>query len=171
MSAPRLGDVRALHEILQDPAVWQHYPSLRHTSIDQTQAAVSRWIDQWEREGLGTWVVRLRGAGAVVGYGGCSVLHDAVWNLGYRFAASAQGNGYATELARVALTHAQTHRPNLPVVAYLLEHNLASSNVARKVGLSLVHRGPDQGNPDPAAVRLIYADRPLSRLQLDAASH
>jgi hypothetical protein len=25
----------------------------------------------------------------------------------------------------------------------------------------LVWRGPDAGNPDPAAVRLVYADRPL----------
>jgi hypothetical protein len=28
--------------------------------------------------------------------------------------------------------------------------------------LSLVWRGPDAGNPDPAAVRLVYADRPLA---------
>ncbi len=52
--------------------------------------------------------------------------------------------------------------PGLPVIAYLLEHNHASAAVAKKVGLTLVDRGPDAGNPVPSAVRLIFADRPLT---------
>ena len=48
-----------------------------------------------------------------------------------------------------------------PVVACLLEHNVQSRGRAERAGLSLVWRGPDAGNPDPAAVRLVYADRPL----------
>jgi hypothetical protein len=47
------------------------------------------------------------------------------------------------------------------VIAYLVEHNERSRGRAERSGLSLVWRGPDAGNPDPAAVRLIYADRPL----------
>jgi hypothetical protein len=47
------------------------------------------------------------------------------------------------------------------VIAYLLEHNVQSRGRAEKAGLSLVWRGPDAGNPDPDAVRLVYADRPL----------
>jgi hypothetical protein len=46
-------------------------------------------------------------------------------------------------------------------VAYLLEHNERSRGRAEKAGLSLVWRGPDAGNPDPAAVRLVFADRDL----------
>jgi hypothetical protein len=48
------------------------------------------------------------------------------------------------------------------VIAYLLEHNAESRGRAEKAGLSLVWRGPDAGNPDPDAVRLVYADRPLT---------
>jgi hypothetical protein len=33
--------------------------------------------------------------------------------------------------------------------------------------LSLVWRGPDAGNPDPDAVRLVYADRPIGQELLD----
>ena len=51
--------------------------------------------------------------------------------------------------------------PERPVVAYLLEHNVESRGRAERAGLSLVWRGPDAGNPDPDAVRLVYADRPL----------
>ncbi|MGN7247635.1 hypothetical protein ACTHQ1_07875 [Janibacter anophelis] len=42
------------------------------------------------------------------------------------------------------------------------EHNHASRRVADKLGLTLQQRGPDAGNPDPAAVRLVYADRSLT---------
>jgi len=60
-------------------------------------------------------------------------------------------------------------RPELPVIAYLLEHNAASAHVAQKLGLSLVHRAPDAGNPDRQAIRLVFADRSLNDVQLAAA--
>ena len=57
---------------------------------------------------------------------------------------------------------ARTVRPDLPITATILEHNLASRAVVGKSGLVQVWRGPDAGNPDPDAVRLIYTDRQLS---------
>jgi hypothetical protein len=57
--------------------------------------------------------------------------------------------------------------PELPVIAYLLEHNAESRGRAERSGLTLVWRGPDAGNPDAAAVRLVYADRPLGDDVLD----
>jgi RimJ/RimL family protein N-acetyltransferase len=166
---PSLDDVGELHTILSDPAVWTHFPSLRHTSIEQTAAGVRRWVSGWDADGLGTWVARERGtAGPVIGYGGCSMLGSQVWNLGYRFAVTAQSRGFATELSRRALERATETAPRIPVIAYLLEHNVASAAVARKLGFELVHRGPDAGNPDPSAVRLVFADRALTAAQLAA---
>jgi RimJ/RimL family protein N-acetyltransferase len=123
---------------------------------------IDRWSREWDADELGTWAVRLNGEGAVIGYGGCSVRQDTFWNLGYRFAVDRHGRGYATELALEAIRQAGLLRPDLPVVAYLLEHNAASAHVARKLGMTLASRGPDAGNPDSSAVRLIYADRALS---------
>lgn len=123
---------------------------------------LDRWIAAWDRDGLGTWVVRNPVSQTIIGYGGCSTKQDTFWNLGYRLAFDAQGQGFATELSLEAVKQANTSRPGLPVVAYLLEHNLASARVAEKVGLSLVHRGIDAGNPDPNAIRLAYSDRQLS---------
>ena len=80
-------------------------------------------------------------------------------NLYYRFSPDVQGNGYATELARVALAAAKAVRPERPVVAFMLEHNTASWRVAERVGMHHLWTGPDAGNPDPTAVRLVYADR------------
>ena len=66
------------------------------------------------------------------------------------------------QLEYLAIDRAREVDPELPVVAYLLEHNHASRRVVDKLGLTLQHRGPDAGNPDPAAVRLVYADRELT---------
>jgi RimJ/RimL family protein N-acetyltransferase len=89
------------------------------------------------------------------------------WNLYYRLTPSAWGLGLAAELVTAAIDAAHAVDPDRPVIAYLLEHNVESRGRAEKAGLSLVWRGPDAGNPDPAAVRLVYADRPIDPELLD----
>jgi len=165
---PSPDDAAEVHAILSDPAVWTHYPSLRVTDPAQTDRFLRTRVEAWERDGLGTWIVRERDADAVVGFGGCGIAHDAFWNLGYRFSPSVQGRGYASEMAARAIARARVLRPELPVVAYLVAHNLASAAVAEKAGLTLVHRGPDPGNPDPGVMRLVYADRGLTDAERDA---
>jgi RimJ/RimL family protein N-acetyltransferase len=166
LSRPEDGDAQELFAIGSDPRVWSHFPSGRHTDIAQTRALITRWLRSWDEIGLGPWVVRLRGSARVIGYGGCTLLGGRAWNLGYRLAAEEHGNGYATEVAREAVRQAAVVSPGVPVVAYLLEHNTGSARVASKLGFELVHRGPDAGNPDPGAIRLIYADRALSDEEL-----
>lgn len=112
--------------------------------------------------------------GPVVGRAGCASAEDrGWWNLYYRFSPAVHGRGYATETARAALEAATAVDPARPVVAYLLEHNVGSRRTAERVGLQLVWRGPDAGNPDPDAIRLVYADRTLDAALLDevAAHH
>lgn len=151
-----------------DPRLWEHLPSGRHTSPDQTRAQLERYAATWDDDGLGYWTARTRDAGTVVGIGGAMLRDGAAWNVYYRFAVEAQGQGLAHELALVALGAARTVRPEVPVVAYLLEHNTASRRLAERLGLTLVWRGPDVGNPDPTAVRLVLADRPLDAAALEA---
>lgn len=162
LDRPRSEDADGLHQICSDPRVWSHFPSLRHGDIEQTQVMVSRFISAWDRAELGPWVVKNPSDQSIIGYGGCSIKDDIFWNLGYRFAFDAQGQGFATELSREAVRQAKLSRPELPLVAYVLEHNVASARVAEKVGLALLHRGIDAGNPDSKAIRLVYADRALT---------
>lgn len=157
--------------LMSDPAVWAHLPSGRHTSREQTAAGIAAQVRAWERTGLGYWTARLRDdvpapgglrPGAMVGTGGCTVREGTDWwNLYYRLARPAWGLGLAAELVTAALDAARGADPDRPVVAYLLGHNAESKGRAERSGLGLVWRGPDAGNPDPHAVRLIYADRPL----------
>jgi RimJ/RimL family protein N-acetyltransferase len=164
---PSLADLPELHALYSDPRVWTHFPSLRHTVIDQTRSMLERWMHDWDTDGLGNWIVRERDRPELVGHCGCAVRDGAWWNLGYRFSPSVHGRGYASEAARAAVEEARRLRPELPVVAYLLEHNEASARVAQKVGLDLRHRAPDTGNPDPDAIRLVFADRPLDDTSLN----
>ncbi|WP_443095628.1 GNAT family N-acetyltransferase [Rothia koreensis] len=158
LHVPRMTDLDELHRLYSDPRVWTHLPSGRFADVGTTRNVLAGWISAWDA-GLGTWVAREDGK--VVGHGGCALRNGVFWNLGYRFSPEAQGRGLATELSRRALDRATTLRPETPIVAYLLENNRASAAVAEKLGLTLRHRGPDAGNPDPSAIRLVYADRPL----------
>ncbi|MHA7306011.1 GNAT family N-acetyltransferase [Arthrobacter sp. TMN-49] len=168
LDRPTGEDAAGLYAICSDPRVWTHFPSLRHTAIEQTRAMLDGWISSWDQDGMGPWVVRDPSTQTIIGYGGCSISRGSFWNLGYRFAFDAQGQGFATELSREALSQAKRNRPSLPIVAYLLEHNTASARVAEKVGLTLVHSGPDAGNPDRQAIRRVYADRALTQGELVA---
>lgn len=169
LSRPVPADLDAVHAINADPRVWTHFPSLRHTEIATTEAMMQRWARSWTEAGLGSWTVRLRDTGEVIGNGGCTMLRGEVWNLGYRIGADHHGHGYATELAGAAVERARAIDPDRPIIAFLVEHNHASARVAEKLGLRLVHRGPDAGNPDPSVMRLVYADRELTPQHLAAA--
>ena len=176
LTRPMPDELADVFAIQTDPRVWTHFPSLRPTDPEQIAITMERWRRSWERAGLGTWTVRLRDTGELIGNGGCTLLASdpddpaaRVWNLGYRLSADHHGHGYATELARAARTAAAEVMPEVPVIAFLVEHNRASAAVAEKAGLSLVHRAPDAGNPDPAVMRLVYADRPVTAGQLATA--
>jgi RimJ/RimL family protein N-acetyltransferase len=164
------GDLEDHFALLSDPDTWAHLPSGRHTTREQTAAGLEHSLGHWARDGLGYWTARLREdlpgtdlpAGAVVGTGGCAVrIGTEWWNLYYRFTPAAWGHGLAAELVTAALESARAVDPDRPVIAYLLEHNARSRGRAERSRLSLVWVGPDAGNPDPDAVRLVYADRPI----------
>jgi RimJ/RimL family protein N-acetyltransferase len=174
------GDLHEHFALMSDPGVWAHLPSGRHTDPARTAEGIQHSLGHWARDGLGYWTARLRTAlpadqvppglspGAVVGTGGCALrVGTSWWNLYYRFTPAAWGRGLAAELVSAALDAARAVDPDRPIVAYLLEHNAESRRRAERAGLTLVWRGPDAGNPDPAAVRLVYADRPLDAGLLD----
>ncbi|MDR2255953.1 MAG: GNAT family N-acetyltransferase [Arthrobacter sp.] len=165
------GDLEEIHALYSDPRVWTHLPSGRFTDLEATREWLAGRVRGRDVFGIGSYTARDPETGALLGHGGCEVRGSEYAggdfiNLGYRFAPEAQGRGLATELARFAMKEAALRRPDLPIVAYLLEHNAASAAVAGKLGMTLRHRAPDAGNPDPEAIRLVFADRELTPAQL-----
>lgn len=169
-------DLAAHIRLMSDPGSWAHLPSGRHIDPATTAESIRQSVGHWERDGLGYWTARLREdlpeagltAGTMVGTGGCAVrVGTSWWNLYYRLTPRAWGLGLAAEMVTASLDAAQAVDPDRPVVAYLVEHNVRSRGRAERSGLSLIWRGPDAGNPDPGAARLVYADRPLPAELLD----
>ena len=163
LDVPAEGDGEELFRLHADPAVWTHFPSGVHTDPASGPAMVAASREQFAEHGLGYWSVREAAsgpAGPVVGRAGCMAPGDAPWwNLYYRLSPAVQGRGYAREVGAAALEAAHAVGPARPVMAFLLEHNRASRRTAEAIGLRLVWRGPDLGNPDPEAVRLVFLDR------------
>jgi RimJ/RimL family protein N-acetyltransferase len=165
LSVPAPADVAELHEMYADRRVWRDDPITRHVAIEQTEGMVEHWRAGWRRNGFGFWMARgtqQGNAGEFVGIGGCSLRYGVAWNLGYRLSPLFWGQGYAQEINTAALAAARRLRPDLPMTAYLLEGNVRSQRTTERAGLHLIWRGPDAGNPDPSAVRLLYADSDLS---------
>src|SRR5699024_8310417 len=65
--------------------------------------------------------------------------------------------------ASVGKHHVDQRRPG---DACILEHNHSYRATAERAGLTQVWRGHDAGTPDPDAIRLIFADRPLDNERL-----
>lgn len=171
LRAPRPDDAAAVFAIASDPRVWTHFPSGRPLEVRESAAGIDRWREGGAADGLGAWLVSTAGEpDRIIGYAGCwGRAAGRLWNLGYRFAPSAQGRGFATEAAAEAVAQAQGLDAARPVVALVLEHNTGSRAVAERCGLSVRFRGRDVGNPDAAAVRLVLADRPLADEEIAAA--
>ena len=161
LSRPQNDDFAELHALHSDERVWEHLPSGRHITTAQTQALIDRYDAGWQANALDVWVARDRLTQTLVGMGGPSLRGERAWNLYYRLAPEAWGRGFAQEIVHAARSATVSTGRTLPHVAFLLEHNEGSRRAAERAGLELAWRGADRGNPDPAAIRLVYADQPL----------
>lgn len=168
---PTADDVPELFAMYSHPRAWRDDPTLRHTDIDQTERAVERQDQRWQRYGFGVWVLRtLPGpsAGDLIGAGGCTLPSEVAWNLAFTLRPEFWGQGYAQEVAAASIGCARTLRPNLPITAVVAEGNVRSQRAVDRAGLREVWRGPDPKDPDPTATLLLYADRALSPEQVRA---
>lgn len=151
-------DLDVLFAINSDPRTWAHDPGGRHPSPERTAAWIERAAARWTTDGLSYWTARLRSDGTTVGVGGVQRHAGGGWNLYYRLAPSAWGQGYATELSRAALAAAAEADPGVPVYAWIDAHNTASRRVAERLGL--VDRG-EHVDANDGRRRLAYTDREI----------
>ncbi|GAC1299297.1 MAG: GNAT family N-acetyltransferase [Vulcanimicrobiaceae bacterium] len=94
-----------------------------------------------ERNGFGWWVVEVKGGAP---FAGLVALQDVPFvapftpalEVGWRLAAGAWGNGYATEGARAALAHAFGALDRSEVVALTAKTNEPSQRVMRRLGMT-----------------------------------
>jgi RimJ/RimL family protein N-acetyltransferase len=160
-------DLDALFAIFSDPDGWWYDPEGRHVDVERTRDWLTRAASRFESDGLSYWTVRRRDEGTIIGVGGAQRQRTRAWNLNYRIATAHQGQGFATELARIAYTAATAVDDTVPFIAWIAEHNLPSIRVAERVGLTNYGLAID---PSDDQARLAYADRPIGSFRGDPAS-
>jgi RimJ/RimL family protein N-acetyltransferase len=128
------GDVDPLHRIMSDSRNCVYVPEGPKESARDSRAWIERFSARWAINGLGYWSVRLRATSAVIGVGGAE-RRPRFWDLYYQLDWNHWGEGYGTELALAAQREAVALEPELPVVAWIHEENVASRAVARHLGL------------------------------------
>jgi len=137
-------DVPALFAFLGDAQ------AMRHTTHVATLRACRRHVagHEWQRRRLGyaPWTIRNRADGAIIGWGGLfEDPFDPGWGveLGYWFAPSAWGRGYASELAAASVAEARDrlHLPELR--AFAKPDNTGSCRVLEKAGFIVERYVPE----------------------------
>ncbi|MDR6170110.1 MULTISPECIES: GNAT family N-acetyltransferase [unclassified Curtobacterium] len=158
-------DIDDVHAVFSDARTWTHLPAGRHAVRASTVDLVQRKIGGRARHGLGSWAVRAATDHAFLGVGGVDMTAAGVWNLGYRLAPAAWGNGYATEIALAAVAAAADVAPDVAVTGRVLTNNPASAAVLDRAGLQLVWQGSTSSTLPDGVERQVWADRALSRTQ------
>jgi RimJ/RimL family protein N-acetyltransferase len=132
-------DAEHVLAIYRDPEVWRYLGGgTPLEDLDGARAMVRRWIARSEEMApCGTWAVIERTTATPVG----SVM---LWPLeegpevevGYHFAQSSWGKGYATEATRATIVHGFRVLDLDQLVAVVFPENPASQRVLEKAGMT-----------------------------------
>jgi ribosomal-protein-alanine N-acetyltransferase len=140
LRAWRDADQRPFAAMNADPRVMEHFPAT--LSDAESDAFLDRMAREWV-QGFGRWAVVERATDEFIGFVGFS---SPVWTasftpcveIGWRLAAPAWGQGYATEAAREALEWGRVHVefPRGEVLSFTTEANTRSRRVMEKLGMT-----------------------------------
>ena len=134
--------------------------NLKHGPLDrrQSDALVADYEAEWRAFGFGSWTVRERAGGALVGYGGLRI-HDGGHGIALRaaFTPEAQGKGYGPELGRAAVRYAFEVAGVPRVIAITRGTNIPGQRSLEKLGMRRERAWTtDDGRP----LLLYVIDRP-----------
>lgn len=138
----RVGDGAPFAAINADPEVMRFIGHGHVLGRGLSDDLIARFEGEWTVRGFGLWAVAPReDPDALLGFCGLTVpmfLPDVLpaVEVGWRFARSAWGQGYATEAARAALEFAFEEHAMRDVITIIDPENDRSLRVAEKLGMS-----------------------------------
>ncbi|MGO9965194.1 MAG: GNAT family N-acetyltransferase [Acidimicrobiales bacterium] len=138
----RLSDLDALAEVFARREVWE-FPFGRGLTRDETELRLRGYLETWDRDGFGKYAVELAGTGALIGYSGLEVVTwfdeiEGEVEIGWRLDPGHWGRGYAAEAGLASLQLGFDRLGIDRVVAVIEPANVASSRLARRIGLRAV---------------------------------
>jgi [ribosomal protein S5]-alanine N-acetyltransferase len=159
---PGPGDAPAYRALLMHPTIgeWLRPPPLQPFEPDDGDLWLADDLRHWDRFGFGPWAVVEHPGGEYLGRVGLrrSEISDrAAIEVLWTTVAERHGEGFAGEAAAAALTYAAELKLD-EVFAMILPTNLASQQVAEKIGMERA------GNVDHAGFdHLLYRFAPATR--------
>jgi RimJ/RimL family protein N-acetyltransferase len=130
------GDLEPLQAIWSDSLVMRHMGAGTRDAA-QSLKRLQELIEHQSRHGFGKWVAIERATGDLIGYCGIELYEGGPdVELGFCFARSAWGRGYATEAARAWLNYGFGALGFARVIGVVKPANTASHRVLEKVGMT-----------------------------------
>lgn len=140
LRAHRRDDFEALARMWADPAVTRHIGG-KSATRQESWFRLLRYGGLWPMLGFGYWAITDRASGRYLGDAGLADFQrgmgadfDGLPEAGWALVADAAGQGLATEAAGAVLAWADTHLDAPRTVCMIDPENLASIQVARKLG-------------------------------------
>lgn len=134
-------DLPALKAILQDAQTMAAYEG--PFSDTEVEVWLGRQRDRYRADSHGLWAVVLRGTGEMIGQCGITwqdIDGCRVREVGYLFNRAFWHHGYATEAAGACVAWGFEHLGAREVFAQVRDTNLASMNVAIRLGMTVRSR-------------------------------
>jgi ribosomal-protein-alanine N-acetyltransferase len=144
-------------EMNADPEVMRHFPST--LSRQEAEAVIERVNGKIAESGVGFWALERKGDGRFLGFAGLNCIgHEYLpvfgqWEVGWRLARHAWGQGYASEAGRAALAHGFGPMGLARILAYTAVTNTPSEAVMQRLGMARAaemdfeHPLVPEGNP------------------------
>ena len=128
------GDLSYVIEVDSDIRI-QRWLFGRVQTEEESRERHTRWMREWDEAGFGFWIFRTAD-GSIVGHGGLfrSPREQGEIEVGYVIRPEYWGQGFATEITRVAL-NAGFNIGLRRIIAIAQASNLASRRVMEKCGL------------------------------------
>lgn len=153
---PTINDLCDFYRIYADPATNIFNPKGPIANIKIAQNILQMWISQWQKDGFGMWAISSHhDEFNILGFGGLTHRQFAgqhIINLGYRFAVTAWGKGYATEATKTMLQVGFEQYQLQAITATVRINHKASQRVLEKSGFVYEKTVRDEPHVLPAHV-------------------
>jgi RimJ/RimL family protein N-acetyltransferase len=137
-----------------DPLVMRYFPATQDRAT--SDSSIDRMEALFDRQGFGLWALEVAGTGGFIGFTGLNPMPDGVpgtggMEVGWRLAAHAWHQGYATEAATAAVDVAFNGVGLKELWSMTAVLNEPSQAVMRRLGMTLYthfeHPRVDPGHP------------------------
>jgi RimJ/RimL family protein N-acetyltransferase len=139
-------DTDDVHVWLSDPEVMRYFAYPPHIALQETVDRIRLYREESDRLGFGRYLVVERATGRSIGDAGLRILDETKEvHVGYRFAKSSWGRGYATEAAQAWIDFGFATLRLERITGFAHPENAASIKVLIKAGLTFCRKEPING--------------------------